>query len=255
MAVYGAVARIGIGTPQSNPTVEPELGILMPRDAALYATRLTSREARPEDRLQAYIANLDASLETYDGLRLSAFGFACTGSSYLVGAEEERRLVDAASARFGYPVVTAADAIAWSLARIGARRIAVIAPYPDALIAASQRYFEGRGLQIVAASRVVTRTSDTRSIYELTPDQARGLLTASAGDADAVLVSGTGMASLSLLEPEADRPILSSNLCLSARLLDAVGRADLLDGAAPRGWRRRLAEALPAHPLQEVAPS
>jgi maleate isomerase len=243
MAAYGAAGRFGVGVPQSNPTVEPELGVLMPRRAALYATRLTSGEVEPQARLRAYIDAIETSLSTYDGLPLSAFGFACTGSSYLVGAEAERGIVEAASRRFGYPVLTAADAIVWAMARIGARRIAVIAPYPDALIKAGKAYFETRGLEVISTRRVVTRTTDTRSIYELTPEQA-GDLTETALDVDAVLISGTGMPSLPLLDPQGSPPVLSSNLCLAARLLDAAGRGDLLDGVAPHGWRDRRAEAL-----------
>lgn len=243
MAAYGAIGRFGVGVPQSNPTVEPELGVLMPRAAALYATRLTSSETEPQARLRAYIDAMEASLATYDGLNLSAFGFACTGSSYLVGAEAERGIVEVASQGFGYPVLTAADAIVWAMTRIGARRIAIIAPYPDALIAAGKSYFEARGLEVVSTRRVVTRTTDTRSIYELTPDQA-GDLTETKLDVDAVLISGTGMPSLPLLAPEGAPPILSSNLCLAARLLEAAGRGDLLDGVAPIGWRDRLAQAL-----------
>jgi maleate isomerase len=30
-AVYGSCGRIGIGTPQANPTVEAEMAILLPR--------------------------------------------------------------------------------------------------------------------------------------------------------------------------------------------------------------------------------
>lgn len=244
MATYGAAGRFGVGVPQSNPTVEPEMSVLLPRAAAIYATRLTSLEADPQTRLRAYIASLEDSLATYDGLALSAFGFACTGSSYLVGADEERRISEAASQRFGYPVLTAADAIVGAMQRIGARRIAMVAPYPDALIAAGKAYFEARGLEVISTRRVVTRTTDTRSIYELTPDQAADLLADSARDVDAVLISGTGMASLPLLDPKGAPPVLSSNLCLAARLLDAVGRADLIDGIAPHGWRTRLTAAL-----------
>lgn len=244
MRAYGALGAYGLGTPQSNPTVEPEMGILMPRQATLYGTRLTSLEKDPLARLEAYLVNIDKTLETYDSMKMSAFGFACTGSSYLVGRQSEEAITAAAQERFGYPVITAADAIVWGLKRIGAKRIAMIAPYPQALIEAGKAYFEARGVEVVSSERVVTRTTDTRTIYEITPEQADKLLHAAPSDVEALLVSGTGMPSLAALAAYDKRPVLSSNLCLAGRLLAEAGHEDLLDGASPIGWQGRLVEAL-----------
>lgn len=248
MPAYGALGAFGLGTPQSNPTVEPELGVLMPRQAALYGTRLTSGETDPQTRLKDYLVDIGKTLKTYDNMRLSAFGFACTGSSYLVGREAEMAITRAAEDRYGYPVITAADAIVWGLEQIGSKRIAMIAPYPRALIEAGRAYFEARGIEIVSSERVVTRTEDTRTIYEITAEQADSLLKAAPTDVDALLVSGTGMPSLAALAAHEQRPVLSSNLCLAGRLLAVAGHKNLLDGAAPAGWRSRLAEALAPTP-------
>ncbi|WP_409020605.1 hypothetical protein [Brevundimonas vesicularis] len=245
MPAYGHLGWFGIGSPQSNPTVEPELSILMPRQTALYGTRLTSAETDPLARLKAYLVNLETTLETYDNMALSAFAFGCTGSSYLLGREAELSITESASVRFGYPVITAANAIVWGLERIGAKRIAIIAPYPEALIDAGRVYFEGRGLEVVRAERVVTRSTDTRTIYEISSDEANRLLESAPTDVDAILISGTGMPGLAAMAAYAERPVLSSNLCLAGKLLAATGQASLLDGAAPAGWQSRLAEAVP----------
>jgi maleate isomerase len=63
---------------------------------------------------------------------------------------------------------------------------------------------------------------------------------------DAVLVTGTGMPSLAALrEPLATVPVISSNTCLAARLLDLIGQSDWLDSGSPdiRGWRQRFDES------------
>src|SRR5690606_3091968 len=129
---YGRAGRFGVGVPQSNPTVEPEMAVLMPRHARLHVTRLTSGPAQPQGRLRAYLEDLGPTLRSYDGMKLEAFGFGCTGSSYFLGPEREAQILAACERAFGYPIVTAADAIVWMLERLGARRIAMLAPYPPA---------------------------------------------------------------------------------------------------------------------------
>lgn len=244
---YGAAGRIGVGTPQANPTVEAEFGILLPRACTLHVTRMTSAAQSPEDRLHDYLDRLDRWLDAYDSLALDAFGFACTGSSYLAGPDAERRIVDAASARRGFPVETAARAIVWGLERLGVRRIALVAPYSPALVDAARRYWSAAGIEVLHAARVETRSADTRTIYELTGDEVAAAIAKLARDgAGALLLSGTGMPGLAAMrDPAAGLPVISSNGCLAARLLDLAGRRDWLEPGVPaiRGWAARYDEA------------
>jgi maleate isomerase len=242
------MGRIGIGTPQANPTVEAEMAILLPRACSLHITRLTSRAKSPEGRLKAYLRDLESYLTAYDTLRPDVFGFACTGSSYLLGARAEERLIAKARARFGYPVETASRAILWSLERLDAKRIALVAPYPAALIEAASRYWAAAGIEVLRTHRIPTRTADTRGIYELSSDQVAETLRALPQDGlDAVLVSGTGLPSLPALRYRAAGvPTICSTMCLAARLVDLLGFGDWLDPRSPliRGWEHRLDEAL-----------
>ncbi len=247
MSAYGRGGRFGVGTPQANPTVEAELAILLPRDCTLLATRLTSSAPSLADRLVAYIETLDAALGAYDELRPDAFGFACTGSSYLVGAAREAQLVKAASAAWGRPVVTACSAIAWALERLGARRIALVAPYPAELLAAGVAWWRAAGFQLTSVERVETGRADTRGIYALGADAADGAIVRARVEApDVVLLSGTGMPSLAAIARAGQGPpVISSNLALAARLLDLASADRIPAGeVAPPGWRNRLAEAL-----------
>jgi len=245
---YGRTGRIGIGTPQANPTVESEFAILLPPAVSMTVTRLTSDAAAPAQRLRDYLLDLAVCLAAFDTFRPDAFGFACTASSYLVEPDEARAVIAACEARFGYPIVTAADAIHRALQRIGARRLALISPYPATLAEAAKRYWRGRGYDlVVAAAGDLAPDADTRGIYALGSDAAAAALArVDLYGVDAVLVSGTGMPSLPLIaSAPAGIPILSSNLCLAAALCDAVGAGDLLDrhSAAARAWPARCAAA------------
>lgn len=244
---YGGAGRIGVGTPQANPTVEAEFGILLPRACTLCVTRMTSPAREPEQRLRDYLDGLAGYLAAYDALRPDVFGFACTGSSYLAGPETERRAIGEAALRYGYPVETAARAIVWGLERLGARRVALIAPYPPAIVEAARRYWSSAGIEVIHSARVETRSADTRTIYELTGDRVAEAIAGLRRDGvEALLLSGTGMPSLAALaDPPTGLPTISSNSCLAARLLDLAGRQDWLEPGAPviRGWRQRYDEA------------
>lgn len=238
---YGSHGRIAVATPQANPTVEAEFGVLLPRRATLHVTRLQSRAADSRERLIDYLENLEASALSFDSFRPDAFGFACTGSSYFVGAEREAEILAEIKSRTGLGIDTATAAIRWRLDQLGARRIALLSPYPPPLAEAAACFWQQAGLSIVRSANVGIASGDTRGIYELhAADAAPVLADLDLSGLDAVLVSGTGMPTLPLIArwPHA-LPLLSSNLCLAARLLDRIGRPEAL-----AGWPSRLAEAL-----------
>jgi maleate isomerase len=222
---YGARGRFGLLTPQANPTVEPEFRRLMPEGTELYVARSTSRSDDPRERLIEYLERLPDTLRQFDTLRLRAVAFACTGSSYLLGAGREAERLRAAEAVIGAPVESAALAILRALELVGARRIFVVSPYPAWLRDAGVAYWRAAGLDVVGTADVPTQPiggrPDTRGIYELQSANAAAALEAlDTRGADVVLLSGTGMPSLPLLRARAGTPprLLSSNLCLAWRL-------------------------------------
>lgn len=221
---YGTAGRIGIGTPQANPTVEAEFRRMLPAEVEFVVTRLHSASASARERLTAYLERLETYLEAYGGMPLDVFCFACTGSSYLLGRERERAIVEAAARRFGYPVLTATEALAWQLARQGLRRIAVVAPYPEWLLATAAEFWTAQGVEVVLTRRVATaRAEDTTTIYELTAaDALAAVHSLGTIRADALLLSGTGMATLPALDSiraSAGVPVLTSNAALAAEAL------------------------------------
>lgn len=240
---YGGGGRIGIGTPQANPTVEPEMAILLGPHAAVHTTRLTSPSPDSRTRLVEYFETLPQRLRDFDTLPLDVFGFACTGSSYVVGARREAELVRELDATRGCRIVTAAHAVIAALGTLGARRIALISPYPGWLTETSIGYWEAAGLLVAATATVALTSGDTRAIYDLgSADALAAAQRLDVGAADAVLIAGTGLPTLRQIagiERLTGKPTVSSNLCLAWALLRELRQ--LPDAAGFRwGWEKRI---------------
>ena len=130
----------------------------------------------------------------------------------MLGAAREAEIVAAATAKVGYPVITAAQAVLASLQALGASRIAVLAPYPQNIIDASVAFWEAEGLTVTAAKRIDIGSADTRRIYAL-----------SSKDAAAALAELPTLAAIRDLGPGMGKPLLSSNYCLAWAVMQALG--------------------------------
>ena len=143
---YGPV--MGVTVPQANTTVEPEMQALLGVGHTVLTARMTSPSPDSRQRLIDYIDTLGPSLVQFDLVPLQVAGFACTGSSYVIGRDEESARLQAVSAKRGYPVLSAAQSIAQALEVLGARRVALLSPYPAWLSNAGQAYWRTCGLTI-----------------------------------------------------------------------------------------------------------
>ena len=212
------LGRVGILTPMANPTVEAEMRVLLPVDLNFVVARLTSPLDDSLDRLRAYADDVAESAAQFGALALDAIGFACTGSSYLMGAARDEEF----AARLSVPLIAATSAIAHELHARDVRRLAIVSPYPGELHDAGLRYWRAHGFDTVFDRRVEIGGSDTRAIYVLGAEAATGAVAdAVTAKPDAILLSGTGMPTLALLRPDAEIAILSSNYCLAHALMRA----------------------------------
>ncbi len=250
---YAPRGLVGVLTPQANTTVEPELGLLAPRGVGVVAARLTSDDPSMDRRLLDYFEGIGRAIGQFADMPLAAVGFACTGASYLAGPAREDLAVGALSARLGYPVVTSALAIVAALGALGARRIGLVTPYPDALTRASVGYWEARGLEVGAVARVADHAAAGAApafhpIYAMTEDAAsRALASIDPGGVDAIVMLGTGLPTLGALLGAAGAgrpPAMSCNLALAWACVEPIERhgrsaGSLLRWLGGADWRAR----------------
>ena len=242
---YGLVSAVL--APQANTTVEPEMQLLL--SGTVLSARSTSASPDSRQRLLDYFNRLGETLLQFDVAPIRVAGFACTGSSYLVGREREDAALAALAMRLGYPVLTATQAIRMALEALGVRRIALLAPYPAWLADAARAYWLDAGYTIRHQLGLPVDLLDTRGIYQLTTARVQQVLAdLQTQGCEVVLLSGTGMPTLpSIAAAQGELPMLSSNLCLAWAMQAALmpemnSRQGLLafigTGAA---WRQRLA--------------
>ena len=220
MAVeYGQNGLCGVLTPQANTTVEAELWALLSPGQSLINARLVSNQNTIESRLIEYTGRFGETIERFANAPINCIAAACTGASYLIGAEREAGIVQDMQSRFGVPFITAALATVAALRAMKSKRIAILTPYPDSLNKYCVPYWEGFGLEVIAKAGPALEITAFHPIYAMEGD---GVLAAyrelSETDADVVLMLGTGMATLGPLLAGLDeglKPAISCNLALA----------------------------------------
>jgi maleate cis-trans isomerase len=155
--------------------------------------------------------------------------------SYLTGYAREPALVDRLQGLAGTRAFTAARAIIAALRHLGVRRLGLGTPYPEAISVAGRAYWQAAGFDVVAYHRL----DDVANIYEETEARAYALgRAADSADAEAVLISGTGLHTAGIverLEHDLGKPVVTSQGATLWQALRLMGIPD-----AVRGYGRLL---------------
>jgi maleate isomerase len=248
---YAPRGLVGMLTPQANTTVEPEFNILWPAGVAMINARLMSDKSSMSARLVDYFDNYAVSLRQFANAPVGVVAAACTGASYLAGREREAAVANDIASKHGYPFVTAALAVVDALMALKARRLGLVSPYPDDLNSASVAYWQSHGFEVAEIANAFNTESAFHPIYSLGGSAAANALRTLEGKPlDAIVMLGTGMPTLAPIAGSIGwdgAPVMSCNLCLAWRALEAIGKREpqpstLEPWLAGKGWVDRLRE-------------
>jgi maleate cis-trans isomerase len=236
--MFGWRARIGVLLPPGNPTVEPELYGMAPAGVSLHFARLhappsvgpAGGAAGMEERSRAYREGIAGPASALADVRPAVVVLAHTASSYDLGFGHEQPLVDRVASLAGAPALLAAHAVLAALQHLGVKRLALGTPYPESISRQGKAYWEAAGFEIVGYHRL----ADVVDIYAESEERAYLLARrADARDAQAVLLSGTGLPTVSVLETlerDLGKPVISSNQACLWRAMRLAGVREAVPG-------------------------
>jgi maleate isomerase len=254
----GRDVRVGLIVPSSNVTMERELPALLGRRRAVaperfsfHSSRVRMRSVTPEALLAMNAQATRAAGELADA-RVDVVVYACLVALMAEGPGAHRRAEAAleetlASEGAPAPVVSSAGALVDTLQQIGARRIALIAPYLPDLTRRVCDYVAAEGVTVVAAHSLAVADND--AVGRLDPWRLLALADGLPRDVDAVVLSAcVQMPSLPVIaaaEARLGLPVLSTATATVYQTLRRLGLAPLAPGAG-----RLLAGALGAPPVE-----
>lgn len=232
-----APLRVGLMVPSSNTTMESELPEMLRRRGQLWpgetftfhSARMRMKHVTAEE-LVAMNAQVDRAVAELADVRPNVIATACLvaimaqGAGYHHQAEQQ---IDAALQREGAaaPVVSSAGALIAALHELGAKRIAIVAPYMQPLTDCVTAYIEDAGVEVHDALSL--QVSDNRAVAALNPsDLQHHWQSLDLTGCDALVLSAcVQMPSLAAIEPverETGLPTLSAATATTWALLRAL---------------------------------
>jgi maleate cis-trans isomerase len=124
--------RFGVLVPSTNTTVETEYGRLLPVSLQVHVARIPLLSSGVETPPRSGDADVDHQARMLGDAGVEVVALMQTAASLLADNYDDRitkRMSDAA----GFPAITSARAIGLAIRSLGARRMALVAPFPMAV--------------------------------------------------------------------------------------------------------------------------
>ncbi len=229
----GARGRIGVIQPAPGVMLEHEWPRWLPRDLLfpMGRVRFTDGSAAGYDRIATAAPDVAQDLASA-GANLIAF--ACTIGSLYAGIAGENRLINALGTASGLPAISLGSTCVKALDAVGAKRVAIMTPYPPETNVWVANYIEACGFGVEA---FITTPVGIVRIGDLQPAEIAAFAIAEMArypGADALWIPCTAiqtMDAIATIEAATGRPVVSGTQALLWHALALLDIADPVVGA------------------------
>lgn len=250
--------RIGLIVPSSNVTMETEIPAMLrareevaPERFTFHSSRLRMKQVTPDELTKMDNDSERAAAELADA-RVDVMGYACLvaimsqGHGYHCASEEKLGGVTVEEAGSRIPIVSSAGALVEGLHHLGAKRVAVLAPYMKPLTATVCSYIENEDIEVVDS--ISREEPDNLKVGQLDQDELVELAAqVDTSDADALVISACvqmpSLRALAEVQRRSPIPVISAASATVWKMLNELG----LDPTVPN------AGALLGQPLAEIS--
>jgi maleate isomerase len=230
--MLGARGMIGLIVPSNNTVILPEFYSVLPDGVTAYETRMRVEGNLTPEALRKMIVDSEAAADLLRQTGVDFICYCCMASTIVKGWDWERDLLARLGGNARKGIISANSALKHALSTLGAKRLALVTPYPEYLNALLPAFFAAAGFEVQAVAG--TPIHDVAAVRRLSPDQVFSAARAvSVRNADAVCLLATDVQTFSIiekLERELDRPVLSSNQALLWASLRALGVSEQVHG-------------------------
>src|SRR5215471_9931640 len=146
MAYVKKTHRLGLITPSSNSTQEPEFSAALPPTVSLHTARVAYRDITPQEQMRC-VLELESESRKLADAEVDAIVFAATAPTLAKGKGYDRELIRRMEDAAGRPATTAATGFVDALTLIGAQRIAIGAPWSRTMDKPMVEFMQASGFQ------------------------------------------------------------------------------------------------------------
>jgi maleate isomerase len=204
--------RFGLLTPSSNTVQEPEFSAALPPSVSLHTGRVAYRDITPEEQMRC-VLELESESRKLGDAEVDVIVFAATAPTLANGMGYDRELIKRMEDASGRPATTAATAFVDALTRIGAKRIAIAAPWSKTMDKPMVSFMQASGFEVVNSE--VAGYVASIELGRTGPEAAYALgRRADRPDADAIIMPGGNWPAMSMvekLERELGKPVFANN--------------------------------------------
>jgi maleate isomerase len=230
--MIGTRGTIGLIVPSNNTVVLPEFYSALPDGVAAYETRMRIEGDLTPEALRKMVGDAEVAADLLRQTGVDFICYCCMASTIVKGWDWERDLLMRFARKAPKGVTSANCALRDALTVLGAKRVALVTPYPEDLNALLPAFFSAGGFEVTNVTGTPIR--DVAAVRGLSPD--RILRSAGSVDAtgiDAVCLLATDMQTFPIidsLERQIGCPVVTSNQALLWASLRALGVTEPIHG-------------------------